>query len=57
MASVYNSRDPTKSAWLEAEIALVKMTALIKLPATELPASTKTIVNGLELVDLLERPG
>jgi hypothetical protein len=57
MERVYSSREPIKRAWLEAEMALVKITALMKLPATALPASTKTIVNGLEVVECFERPG
>jgi hypothetical protein len=57
MERVYSSREPIKRAWLEAEMALVKITALMKLPATALPASTKTIVNGLEVVECFERSG
>lgn len=34
VARVYKSLDPANNAWLPAEMTLVMITALIKLPAT-----------------------
>lgn len=44
--SEYISLDPANRAWLPAEMTLVITTALMKLPATLLPAIMKTIVKG-----------
>lgn len=56
-ARVYRSREPAKRAWFAAEMTLVISTALMKLPATALPASMKTMVNGLVAVVFSDRFG
>ena len=54
--SEYISLDPANRAWLPAEMTLVMTTALMKLPATLLPAIMKTIVKGEVLLSLDAKP-
>lgn len=54
--SEYINREPANRAWLPAEMTLVITTALMKLPATLLPAMAKTIVKGDVLLSLDARP-
>lgn len=54
--SEYINLDPAKRAWLPAEMTLVMTTALMKEPATVLPAIMKTIVNGEVWLSFSARP-
>lgn len=57
MASVYMSLVPANKAWLPADKTLVKITALMTLPAACAPVISKTMVKGDVVVVLLERFG
>jgi hypothetical protein len=57
MASVYINRVPANKAWLPADKTLVRMTALITLPAALAPVIWKTRVKGEVRVFLELRPG
>lgn len=46
IASVYSSLAPANRAWLPAERTLVRITALMTLPAALAPVISKTMVNG-----------
>jgi hypothetical protein len=48
---------PANRAWFPAEMTLVIMTALIKLPATFDPACWNTMVNGLVADDFVDSFG
>lgn len=56
-ARVYISRVPANKEWFPALRTLVKMTALMKLPAALEPAIWKTRVNGEVEEDLVDRLG
>lgn len=57
MASVYSSLVPANKAWLPADKTLVRMTALMTLPAALAPVIWKTRVKGEVRVFFVLRPG
>lgn len=57
MAKVYSSLVPANSAWFPADKTLVRMTALMTLPAAFAPVIWKTIVKGEVRVSLELRLG
>lgn len=57
MASVYSNLVPANKAWLPADKTLVRMTALMTLPAALAPVIWKTRVKGEVRVFLELRPG